>query len=180
MYCTIVSLIFSFPSHAEPNPIAVVVDVATSSTCGWCEQKEKPNSYVLPLKNGRHIFCSESCLIEFKKHICFLCGETISGTSVQSFTNLTSREFCSQECLEKYRKREQNKQPNISSSTPISFLDDTNNPSASSVVNSNNVPSLILGGNPSLSFSWDDYLRETASLAAPQVCFKQVQSVNIN
>ena len=32
---------------------------------------------------------------------------------------------------------------------------------------------LVLGSNP-YTFAWEDYLAETGSLAAPQVCFKQV------
>ena len=33
--------------------------------CDWCGQSDKSNVYILPLRNGRHVFCSELCLFEY-------------------------------------------------------------------------------------------------------------------
>ena len=141
--------------------------VAEGTPCGWCGQSEKSNSYILPLKNGRHAFCSEMCLCEFRKGACFQCGEVISGFPCQSIVNFLTRNFCDENCCKKYKKREQAKQIKL--------------PSA--VANSQNIPSPTVGspiilpsvvGSNSCSFSWDDYLKETGSIAAPQHCFKQV------
>lgn len=130
--------------------------------CGWCGQKDKPNSYVLPLKNGRHIFCSEACLFEFKKGACFHCGEAISGTPFQSSLNLVTRDFCSEKCCQKFKKREQTKHIKTSPlASSMSCPIDTAG------------PPLVL--NSSIcSFAWEDYLVETQSVAAPKICFKQV------
>jgi hypothetical protein len=138
--------------------------------CGWCSQTEKPNLYVLPLKNGRHIFCSATCLSEFRKGVCFQCGEAISGLPFQSLVNLSTRDFCSEKCCQKLKKREQSKQMKPSSSVE-SLHTSPVVPLASPAIHLESP--LVLGSNP-YTFAWEDYLAETGSLAAPQVCFKQV------
>lgn len=125
--------------------------------CDWCGQKDKPNSYVLPLKNGRHIFCSESCLFEFKKDTCFHCGEAISSI-FQSSLNLVTRDFCSEKCSQNFKKQESIKQSK-SSSSPASLM--TLSTGSSMMLNA-------------FAFSWEDYLSETQSVAASKLCFKQV------
>ncbi|XP_057373820.1 polycomb protein Scm-like [Daphnia carinata] len=137
--------------------------------CGWCNQAEKPNLYVLPLKNGRHTFCSAACLSEFRKGACFQCGEAITGVPFQSLVNLAMRDFCSEKCCLKFKKREHSKlklncssATNLQNNPDLPHLPTAANPESSAVLSSNLCP-----------FAWEDYLAETRSVAAPSVCFKQ-------
>ncbi len=153
------------------NGASVVATEGTS--CGWCAQTEKPNSYILPLKHGRHTFCSEACLCEFRKGACFQCGQVISGFPCQSVVNLVTRDFCSDKCCRKYKKREQAKQIKL----PSIVANSQNIPNPS--IGSPAMGPSVLGSNP-CSFSWEDYLAETESVAAPQHCFKQVCMILIS
>ena len=140
---------------------------AECTPCGWCGQSEKSNSYVVPLKNGRHTFCSEVCLCEFRKGACFQCGEIISGFPCESIVNFVTRNFCSETCCKKYKKRDQAKQIKLPSA--VTNSQNISNPIAGSPA----IPSVIVGSNL-CSFAWEDYLKETGSVAAPNHCFKQV------
>ncbi|XP_046440517.1 polycomb protein SCMH1-like [Daphnia pulex] len=154
--------------HSKVNGTPVVAE-GSILPCGWCSQTEKPNLYVLPLKNGRHIFCSATCLSEFRKGVCFQCGEAISGLPFQSLVNLSTRDFCSEKCYLKLKKRELSKQMKPSSS--VESLQTSPNVSLASPAVHSESP-LLLSVNP-YTFAWEDYLAETGSLAAPPVCFKQ-------
>ena len=141
--------------------------------CLWCGQTGKPNHYVLPLKNGRRVFCSEACLFEFRKGACIQCGDAIHGLPFQITNNSVVKDFCSEKCLNKYKKKEESKQIKSSSSV----VDLKSNP-----VSPNPKPTAILTGSALTlsttqgSFSWEEYLSETKSTAAAHECFKQVLS----
>ena len=156
--------------HSKVNGTPVITAEGGILPCGWCSQTEKPNLYVLPLKNGRHIFCSAICLSEFRKVSCFQCGEAISGLPFQGIVNLATRDFCSEKCYQQLKKKEQPKQMKPSSS--LGSLQSSQNLSAAPpAIHSEST--LILNSNP-YTFAWEDYLAETGSVGAPQVCFKQV------
>lgn len=145
------------------------------SECLWCGQTSKPNPYVLPLKNGRKTFCSEACLFEFRKGACVQCGDTIRGSPVRITSNMVVKDFCSDKCLGKYQKKDSSPKekdkvvktgqgqgrPSLATKSPV-YGTPTSLTSSKAVQN---------------SFSWDDYLAETGSVAAPHKCFKQVPVV---
>lgn len=148
--------------------------------CLWCGQNSQPNTYVLPLKNGQRKFCTEACLFEFRKGACPQCGDAILGPPVQSTKNSVSKDFCSEKCLMKYKRKEEMKDVKLS---PTQVLDLNKSPVHSSPPNTPTL-STSLASTPSgsasflnsnvISFSWEEYLVETSSSAAPQKCFKQV------
>lgn len=158
------------PEHRKMNGTPTVTAEGGMFPCGWCSQAEKPNLYVLPLKNGRHTFCSAVCLSEFRKRACFQCGEAISGAPFQSLISLTTRDFCSEKCCLKFKKRDLSKlKLNCSSLRNLQ-----SNPDVPHLPTSVNLESSALLGSNLCLFAWEDYLTETRSIAAPQVCFKQV------
>lgn len=135
----------------------------------WCGQTGKPNHYVLPLKNGRRTFCSEACLFEFRKGACVECGDAVQGTPVQLTDSGVLKDFCSDRCLETYAKKDARNTRRSSGSAaanPVRRSPDCPLPST--------LPANSFLAGPGGTFSWDDYLKETNSVAAPQSCFKQV------
>lgn len=144
-----------------------------TSGCLWCGQVEKPNAYVLPLKNGQRKFCSENCLFEFRKAACPVCGDAIIGPPVKFTNGVVVKDFCSEKCLLKYKKKDSSKEAKspvvgLLKTQPSSL--GTSLPSPTSVPASAVTPSLSAG-----LFSWEEYLAETGTTAAPQKCFKQVR-----
>jgi len=146
------------------------INVSAISECHWCNQTAKPNHYVLPLKSGRKTFCSEACLFEYRKDACIQCGNRIQGRPFQIKNNSVIKEFCSEKCLNSYKLKEESKQVKASSS----ILDVKTSP-----VSPNVQATAVLSGSALTlnsiqgSFSWEDYLSETNSSAAPHTCFKQ-------
>lgn len=144
--------------------------------CVWCGQTDKPNAYVLPLKKGQRKFCSPACLCEFRKGACTECGDAIPGPPVQITHNSSVKDFCSENCLTKHKKDNSVKEAKEVSSEPCDLLPTSEAPALAVPT----PPSAIISGSDGLvansnSFSWEDYLAETRSTAAPQKCFKQVR-----
>ena len=141
------------------------------SECHWCSQTAKPNHYVLPFKSGRKTFCSESCLFEYRKGACIQCGNGIQGPPFQIKNNSVIKDFCSEKCLNNYKTKEESKQVKASSSViDVKISPVSPNMQATTVLSGSALTRNTIQG----SFSWEDYLKETDSLAAPHICFKQV------
>ena len=139
------------------------------SECLWCGQTGKPNSYVLQLKNGRKAFCSEACLFEFRKGACIECGDAIRGQPFQITSNSVIKDFCSEVCLNRYQNKDkikQNEEGDTKVTPKHSAILTGKSPNGSSITS----PAQALQS----PFSWDEYLAETGSTAAPHSCFKQV------
>lgn len=70
--------------------------------CTWCNEGKTPLQYVLPTQNGKKEFCSESCIVEFRKAyrkgVCIHCDNVIRGTTPH-------KEFCSNVCMTKHQKK---------------------------------------------------------------------------
>ena len=153
--------------------------VKEAQGCLWCGQIEKPNAYVLPLKNGQRKFCSEACLFEFRKGACSECGDVIPGPQIKATHNSVVKDFCSESCLLKCKKRDEI----IDAKSEVPFETNADSlcksPSIPPVPTSSTYHQHGSGSSPmvlnnSSSFSWEDYLAETNSMAAPHKCFKQV------
>ena len=171
-WCTwLLTNLFSF--HLD-ELVKHSMNVSAISECHWCNQTAKPNHYVLPLKSGRKTFCSEACLFEYRKGACIQCGNGIQGRPFQIKNISVIKEFCSEKCLNSYKIKEESKQVKASSSV----LDVKNSP-----VSPNIKSTAVLSGSALTlnsiqgSFSWEDYLKETNSSAAPHICFKQVLTI---
>lgn len=67
-------------------------------SCSWCDETKPPFNYVLPLADGEKVFCSKSCIAQYRKQYnkgkCTICGNAIVGNS-------PSKKFCSTLCENK-------------------------------------------------------------------------------
>ncbi|KAB0802043.1 hypothetical protein PPYR_04229 [Photinus pyralis] len=138
-----------------------------TTSCTWCNERKLPLKYVLPTTNGKKEFCSETCLAEFRKAYvkgaCLNCDNVIRGSSNPN------KDYCSAYCMNKHQKRAEvtNRvvpilpqpivNPPVIESSPATFQYETY-----------------------LPFDWDEYLRDTKSLAAPYECFKQAVTLPQN
>ncbi|KAJ8944719.1 hypothetical protein NQ318_007932 [Aromia moschata] len=130
-------------------------------SCTWCNENKLPLKYVYPTTNGKKEFCSETCLAEFRK--AYIKGACIQCDNVIRGNNSPSKDYCSTYCMNKHQKKDlQSRVAAIAPTTPLEgspgpFQYETYQP-----------------------FDWDEYLRETNSIPAPQRCFKQAPSAPIN
>uniref|UniRef100_A0A8W7PR48 SAM domain-containing protein n=1 Tax=Anopheles coluzzii TaxID=1518534 RepID=A0A8W7PR48_ANOCL len=56
--------------------------VPGAQTCGWCLEVKSPLNYVLPMQGIKKEFCSESCIMEYRKlskRTCIQCGNVRAG-----------------------------------------------------------------------------------------------------
>ncbi|XP_040160221.1 polycomb protein Scm [Anopheles arabiensis] len=75
--------------------------VPGAQTCGWCLEVKSPLNYVLPMQGIKKEFCSESCIMEYRKlskRTCIQCGNVVRA-------NAPKPNFCSTFCLKKYQKK---------------------------------------------------------------------------
>lgn len=140
--------------------------------CGWCGQTKQKNPYVLLKRNGRRLFCSESCLLEFRRETCFECGSPLSLSPLCFPRHSSLQKFCSQDCIEKFKPVESSSSSVLTTMENSLSSPDAKLKSCATVSGS----ALVLNSNPS-SFSWEEYLVETNSIAAPGKCFKQVNYI---
>ncbi|KAF2885257.1 hypothetical protein ILUMI_20923 [Ignelater luminosus] len=135
-------------------------------SCTWCNEGKLPLKYVLPTTNGKKEFCSETCLSEFRKAYvkgaCLNCDNVIRGNSNPS------KDYCSVYCMNKHQKRAEI----TSRVVPV-----IPQPIANSTVESS--PGTFQY-ETFMPFDWDEYLRETKSVAAPNDCFKQAVNLPQN
>ncbi|XP_039754917.1 polycomb protein Scm [Pararge aegeria] len=137
-------------------------------TCTWCAESKTPLKYVLPTENGKKEFCSETCLSEFRqaysKGACLHCDNVIRGNAPPS-----SKNFCSTYCLNKYQKKNEKRTTSPQSGNGANGSENhSNNNSTGSFYEIYQ------------SFDWNDYMKETNSVAAPQDCFKQAPTPPVN
>lgn len=132
------------------------------ATCTWCGEGKAPLKYVLPTQNGKKEFCSETCLSEFRKAYikgaCLQCDNVIRSGNTSS----PNKDYCSTYCMNKHQKKTEQQNKVSSVSVPPVQIENT-------------------GSGPFQyetfqTFDWDEYLRETSSIAAPAECFKQAGS----
>lgn len=128
-------------------------------SCTWCNEGKLPLKYVLPTTNGKKEFCSETCLSEFRKAYvkgaCLNCDNVIRGNSNPN------KDYCSVYCMNKHQKRAEV----TSRVVPVLPQPIVNPPTDTSPA--------TFQYETYLPFDWDEYLRETKSIAAPYECFKQ-------
>ncbi|CAG9865136.1 unnamed protein product [Phyllotreta striolata] len=136
------------------------------TSCTWCNETKLPLKYVFPTTNGKKEFCSETCLAEFRKAYvkgaCVQCDNVIRGNN-----NAPSKEYCSTYCMNKHQKKElSNSHARVAAVAPTTPME---------------------GSSPGpfqyetyQVFNWEEYLKETNSVAAPQSCFKQAPSPPYN
>uniref|UniRef100_A0A182K2Q6 SAM domain-containing protein n=1 Tax=Anopheles christyi TaxID=43041 RepID=A0A182K2Q6_9DIPT len=75
--------------------------VPGAQACGWCLEVKSPLNYVLPMQGIKKEFCSESCIMEYRKlskRTCIQCGNVVRA-------NAPKPNFCSTFCLKKYQKK---------------------------------------------------------------------------
>lgn len=141
--------------------------------CSWCDQLKPPLlKYVW--EDVKKEFCSKACINQFQdsarsKTVCLQCDNIL-------IPNSPIKEFCSTLCMNKYQKS--NNSVNSSVLRPAGQNNNNNNN-----VNNNNSHREHTGATATLTrsfqyesfniFNWDDYLKETSSVAAPISCFKQ-------
>lgn len=95
---------------------------ATSSTatCIWCGEAKTPLKYVLPTQNGKKEFCSETCILEFRKAYskgaCVQCDNVIRA-------NAPKPNFCSTFCMKKHQKKALAAAAAASAASPVSPSD---------------------------------------------------------
>ncbi|XP_062561940.1 polycomb protein Scm [Armigeres subalbatus] len=72
------------------------------SSCIWCGEHKNPLKYVLPTQNGKKEFCSETCILEFRKAYskgaCIQCDNVIRA-------NAPKPNYCSTFCMKKHQKK---------------------------------------------------------------------------
>lgn len=91
-------------SSAATSATSGINGSATSSTatCIWCGEAKTPLKYVLPTQNGKKEFCSETCILEFRKAYskgaCIQCDNVIRA-------NAPKPNFCSTFCMKKHQKK---------------------------------------------------------------------------
>lgn len=72
------------------------------SSCIWCGENKNPLKYVLPTQNGKKEFCSETCILEFRKAYskgaCIQCDNVIRA-------NAPKPNYCSTFCMKKHQKK---------------------------------------------------------------------------
>ncbi|XP_058840600.1 polycomb protein Scm-like [Topomyia yanbarensis] len=75
---------------------------SSSSSCVWCGESKSPLKYVLPTQNGKKEFCSETCILEFRKAYskgaCIQCDNVIRA-------NAPKPNYCSTFCMKKHQKK---------------------------------------------------------------------------
>ncbi|XP_065093247.1 polycomb protein Scm [Ochlerotatus camptorhynchus] len=95
---------------------------SNSSSCIWCGENKNPLKYVLPTQNGKKEFCSETCILEFRKAYskgaCIQCDNVIRA-------NAPKPNYCSTFCMKKHQKK------TVGSGASASQSSDGSNPSAS-------------------------------------------------
>ncbi|XP_061378541.1 polycomb protein Scm [Danaus plexippus] len=137
-------------------------------TCTWCAESKTPLKYVLPTENGKKEFCSETCLSEFRqaysKGACLHCDNVIRGNAPSS-----SKNFCSTYCLNKYQKKNEKRTTSPQSGNGANGTEPHQN--------NNSTGSFY---DIYQSFDWNEYMKETNSVAAPQECFKQAPNPPVN
>ncbi|XP_055606347.1 polycomb protein Scm [Uranotaenia lowii] len=73
-----------------------------NSSCIWCGESKTPLKYILPTQNGKKEFCSETCIIEFRKAYskgaCIQCDNVIRA-------NAPKPNYCSTFCMKKHQKK---------------------------------------------------------------------------
>jgi len=146
-----------------------------TSKCNWCGEQQTLN-YVLPTQNGKKEFCSEVCIMEFRrsysKGACLQCDNIIKS-------NAPSKDYCSPFCMNKHQKK------NLSSTsskttTPINNNNNNNdnlNNNNTNLNNNNNTSNYISNIISNISrespvtptgpfqyesfhvFNWDEYLK---------------------
>lgn len=116
---------------------------ATSSTatCIWCGEAKTPLKYVLPTQNGKKEFCSETCILEFRKAYskgaCIQCDNVIRA-------NAPKPNFCSTFCMKKHQKKAL---AAATGTAPQSPSDASASPSSTSVVPTATGSSPKINGN---------------------------------
>lgn len=132
-------------------------------SCTWCNESKVPLKYIYPTTNGKKEFCSETCLSEFRKAYvkgaCLQCDNVIRGNAV-------NKDFCSTYCMHKNQKKDM--QGRVATVAPL-------------VVNEGATSSPgPFQYETFQTFDWDEYLKETNSVAAPQHCFTQAPNAPHN
>lgn len=123
-------------------------------SCTWCNETKLPLKYVYPTTNGKKEFCSETCLAEFRK--AYIKGACIQCDNVIRGNNGPSKDFCSTYCMNKNQKKEL--QSRVAAVAPTTLLEGSPGPFQYETYQ---------------PFDWDEYLRESSSVPAPQNYFKQ-------
>uniref|UniRef100_A0A182VQP1 SAM domain-containing protein n=1 Tax=Anopheles minimus TaxID=112268 RepID=A0A182VQP1_9DIPT len=75
--------------------------VPGSQKCGICLEEKNPLKYILPSHGNTQAFCSESCIMEFRKNgqrTCLQCDNVVRA-------NAPNPSFCSTFCLKKFQKK---------------------------------------------------------------------------
>ncbi|KAH9627684.1 hypothetical protein HF086_016838 [Spodoptera exigua] len=137
-------------------------------TCTWCAESKTPLKYVLPTENGKKEFCSETCLSEFRqaysKGACLHCDNVIRGNAPSS-----SKNFCSTYCLNKYQKKNEKRTSSPQSGNGANGSENH--------ANNNSTGSFY---DIYQAFDWNEYMKDTNSVAASQECFKQAPMPPVN
>ncbi|XP_035891279.1 polycomb protein Scm [Anopheles stephensi] len=80
--------------------------VSGSQTCGMCLEVKSSLKYILPMEGNTKAFCSESCILEYRKNCertCIQCDNVVRA-------NAPKPNFCSTFCLKKFQKK---RSPNL-------------------------------------------------------------------
>ncbi|XP_044737788.1 polycomb protein Scm [Chrysoperla carnea] len=150
-------------------------------SCTWCGEGKGRLKYVLPTQNGEKEFCSETCLSEFRKAYnkgaCHQCDNVIRGN-----TGCSNKNFCSNFCMNKFQKKSEQSKIPTTPTTPASSNTTSTSASGPPGATTPSTPTTFENPNSSSGpfqyetfqpFDWEEYLRESNSVAAPAECFKQ-------
>lgn len=128
------------------------VNGATSSTatCIWCGEAKTPLKYVLPTQNGKKEFCSETCILEFRKAYskgaCIQCDNVIRA-------NAPKPNFCSTFCMKKHQKKALAAAAAAASSATAAPSSPSDGPSSTSTAAAGSSPKVNGNNNGSSSSS---------------------------
>ncbi|XP_037952047.1 polycomb protein Scm-like [Teleopsis dalmanni] len=147
---------------------------AKRAMCTWCGESKQQLQYVLPTLNGKKEFCSENCIVIFRKAYskgaCMQCDNVIRDGA-------PNRDFCSMMCMNKHMKKNgptrqnshnNNNNRNDAERNKMSMIGGSCTPTGPFQYESFHV------------FDWEAYLKESGSEAAPPKCFKQALNPPMN
>ncbi|XP_055641561.1 polycomb protein Scm [Toxorhynchites rutilus septentrionalis] len=108
---------------------------SSNSSCIWCGENKTPLKYILPTQNGKKEFCSETCILEFRKAYskgaCIQCDNVIRA-------NAPKPNYCSTFCMKKHQKKALASGASAGQSADGTGASTTANSCASSKINNNN------------------------------------------
>lgn len=130
--------------------------------CTWCGETKSALKYVLPTPTSHTEFCSETCMVDYRKseskRPCILCGNVVKKIS-------PNKDFCSTICMTRHQRKRNSSVTTSGSSRERSPTNNntinvsSNNDSARMGSVNTTLPSGQFHYESFVAFSWKNYLK---------------------